>query len=302
MPSWDLDGPLPDALDGAPSQDDSPWGKLLAETAAVKSGGAVPTEAMRCVARQYAAFFLANEAIPADPLERFIAARCGAPTGQIGAAAQAVTGDDRIPEEKLYEQFHERVKGMIEKTVQPGHLDAGVGYLRKNGHAVIAVAITPRTVRLERTPFVPGPDGKVVLRGELLAPASTLRAMVNRGRYGYATCAVDPTVRLPSFAVTCDPAREDEVAWLTLSSLPPGRLLGIPVVDLLVWPSGALGKSYVKLGRASPVRLRRPRSRRSPIWWRRSTACARRPASRRCASPRRRARRRPSSRPTTSRE
>jgi hypothetical protein len=167
----------------------------------------------------------------------------------VGAAAQGVKGDDRIPEQQVFDQFRAPVKALIDKTLAGGRFEAGVGYARKNGHAVITVAVTPRSVRVEHTPFVPGPDGKIVVRGEVTAPAATLRALINRGRYGYAVCVADPAVPLPRFSVTCEPSREDEVAWLTISTLPPGRLLGTPVLEVLAWPSGAPGKVYAKIAR-----------------------------------------------------
>ncbi|MFT3770351.1 MAG: hypothetical protein QM820_33405 [Minicystis sp.] len=250
--AWDLVGPLPDAVERRPPQDDSPWGKLFMQAIAARGEEVIATEAMRCVARENAAFYLANKALPAEMLARFIAARCGAPSGLGGTAFQLVEGDERMPDDKVFAQFNGNVKTMIDKTVAAGgRLEAGLAYVRKGGRAVIAVAVVPQTVRLDRTPLAPGPDGKVVLRGEVLGSAVGLRALVNRGRHSYAECVVSPGVRLPRFEVTCDTTREDEVAWLSISALPPGRVLGAPVLEMLVWPGGAPGKSYAKLARAS---------------------------------------------------
>jgi hypothetical protein len=247
VPSWQLTGPLPDAVDRAPMVDDSAWGKLLQEAIAPRGEEIVTTAAMQCVARENAAFYLANDALPAELLARFIAGRCGVASGLAGASVRMVTGDPRIPDSALFTQFRDPTRAMIDATLPKGRVEAGIAYVRKGGRAVIAVAGAPQTVRLDRTPIVPGPDGKVVLQGELFGPALSLRALVNRGRFGYAECAIDASVRLPRFRVTCETSREDEVAWLSIASLPPGRVLGDPLIEMLVWPSGAPGNKYAKL-------------------------------------------------------
>jgi hypothetical protein len=251
VPAWELVGPLPDAVERAAPVDDSPWGKLFVEAVGARGEEVIATEAMRCVARENAAFYLANDARPAEVLSRFISARCGATTTLGGTSLQVVTGDERIPDDKLFAQFHDRTRQMIDKGIPAGRVEAGLAYVRKGGRAVIGLAVSPQTVRVERTPLVPGADGKVVIRGEALGPAVHLRGLVNRGRYGYAACSSSPSARLPRFEIACDVARDDEVAWITVSALPPGRLLGSPVVEMLAWPSGAPGKAYARLARTS---------------------------------------------------
>jgi hypothetical protein len=255
VPTWELTGPLPDAVERTPPADDSPWGKLFAEVTAARGDAVAATEAMHCLARENAAFYLTNDALPAEPLERFIAARCGVPTGLGGTSFSKITADVRTSDEQLFAEFQGRTRPMIEKMLQPGRVEAGLAYVRRGGSAVLALAVVPQTVRVERTPLVPGPDGKVEIRGEVLSSAVGLRALINQGRYGYAECAVSRAVPLPRFAITCPTARDDEVAWLSVSALPPGRILGLPALEMLVWPSGAPGKVYAKLARteASPA-------------------------------------------------
>ncbi len=250
VPTWQLTGPLPDALERTPPVDDSPWGQLFAEVAATRGDAVIPTEAMHCLARENAAFYLANDALPAELLERFIAARCGSPTGLGGTSFSLITTDARTTDEVLFARFRERTRAMIAKPLQGGRLEAGLAYVRSGARAVLALSMVPQTVHMDRTPLVPGPDGKVVLRGEVLGAATSLRALINRGRYGYAECQVSAAVRLPRFAITCEPSRGDEVAWVSVAALPPGRVLGLPALEMLVWPSGAPGNAYARLARA----------------------------------------------------
>ncbi len=246
VPTWELSDPLPDAMEQVPHHDDTVWSKLLDDSTATRGGAVTTSEAMHCVARQQAAFVLANAAIPAAPLVDFMAARCGASTGQVGVTYQTLSGDDSIPEAKIEAQFSAPVKAMIEKALS-GRSDVGIAYLRKSGHAVIALALSPRPVRVERMPLVPASGGGVVLRGEILDPVGSVRAMINRGRYGVGTCTEDLTVALPRFAFTCAALPADEAAWITVLAVPPGRILGTTVLDTLVWPAGAPTKTYAKL-------------------------------------------------------
>ena len=249
VPTWELSEPLPDAMELVPHHDDSAWSKLLEAAAAARGDAVTTTEAMHCVAREQAAFVLANDTMPAEPLVNFIAARCGSPTVQIGVVYQTIAGDDRIPEAKIEAQFSAPARAMIEKTIKVGRLDAGIAYVRKSGHAVIALAVAQRTMRVDRTPLVPAGGGEVVIRGEVLDPVGAVRAMINRGRYGFGTCTPDPSVALPRFAFTCSALPADEAAWLTMSVTAPGRILGTPALEMLVWPAGTAKKTYAKLTR-----------------------------------------------------
>ncbi len=249
VPMWELSEPLPDAMELVPHHDDSAWSKLLEAVAAARGDAVTTSEAMHCVAREQAAFLLANGAMPAEPLVNFIAARCGSPTIQVGVAFQIITGDDRIPEARIEAQFSGQARAMIENTIKTGRVDAGIAYLRKNGRAVLALAAAQRAVRVDRTPLVPTSGGEVVVRGEILDPVGSVRAMINRGRHGFGTCTPDPSVALPRFAFTCSALPADEAAWLTVSVIAPGRILGSAGLEMLVWPAGTAKKVYAKLTR-----------------------------------------------------
>ncbi len=250
VPTWELRGPLPDAMEQVPPVDDSPWGKLFAEAVTARGDAAIATEAMHCLARENAAFVLANEVLPADMLERFIAGRCGTTQGLGGTAFSQITADPRTTDDQLLAKFRGQIRALIDRTLQAGRFEAGFAFVRNGGRAVLAVAVVPQVVRVERTPFVPGPDGKVVIQGQVMGQAMSVRALVNRGRYGYSACEVSPAVALPRFRIACPVATDDEVAWVSVSASPPGRVLGEPLIEMLVWPSGTPGKVYAKLTRA----------------------------------------------------
>lgn len=249
VPTWELGGPLPDAVERAPVQDDTLWGRMLSRAAAPRGESVVLTEAMRCVAREEAAFALANGGMTGEMLTRFIAARCGAPTGAVATSMQMVTTDPQSTDEKVFSELGAKFQTMVDKSVSVGRLEAGIGWARKGGKAVLALTMVAQTVKIDRTPMVPGPDGKVVIRGEVLTAAASVRGLINQGRYGFAACTSDLAVRLPRFAITCPASREDEVAWLSVTAQPPGRVLGLPSLEMMVWPSGKLDKTYARVAR-----------------------------------------------------
>jgi hypothetical protein len=249
VPTWDLGSQLPDAVDDATHEDATPWGQLFGEAVAGRSVAA--TLAMHCVAQETAAFVLDNQGLPAVPLQRFIAARCGLPNGRVSLGAITVKADDRIPDAQIFAHAQADVKKSLVSMLPPGGGDAGIAYARKNGRVAVVMTATPRMVRMERTPLVPGGDGTVFLRGELLQPATSVRGVINRGRFGFARCTVDRAVALPRFSLACPTSREDEVAWLEVAAFPPGHIMGVDVVQMLVWPAGNPGKTYARLAHAA---------------------------------------------------
>jgi hypothetical protein len=196
-------------------------------------------------------------------LERFIAGRCGVPTSLAATSLSVITGDPRTPDDTLLAKFSDEVRTLVEKALPAGRLDAGFAFVRTGGRAVIAVSAVPQTARVDRVPLVPGSDGKIVIEGDALGPTASVRALVNRGRYAYAECEVSPDVALPRFRVACPcpVAKDDEAAWISVDGLPPGRLLGTPLLEVLVCPAGAPGRVYARLTRA-PGGARRSRPRR----------------------------------------
>jgi hypothetical protein len=68
-------------------------------------------------------------------------------------------------------------------------------------------------------------EGHLVLTGRALMPVMMLSALVNQGRYGYASCDSDPDSKLPDFRLTCPLAASDSHARIvetkTASQLAP---------------------------------------------------------------------------------
>jgi hypothetical protein len=237
--SWTLESAPPARVDGAASSWSGAWDQLLAQKAEERRGLVRPTEAMRCAAREIGRFYLSQRALPSRSLSRFMAARCGNPTAEVLTAWVEGAIPDGASDSDVFARWRENVERQLDGQQRIGQAVVGIWFGRENGRGVVMLTAAPRRVELEPASLVPGDDGRVVLRGELLVPGAHIEAIVNQGAHGYARCLTDERLRAPRFAVSCPVERSDESAWLEVAAFAPGRITGPLVVDLLVWPAGA---------------------------------------------------------------
>ncbi|HKJ24403.1 MAG TPA: hypothetical protein VKB65_06245 [Myxococcota bacterium] len=235
--SWVLEGPFPNVLAAVPYREPSDWGGLLESQAARRAGLVVPTEAMHCAAREWGRFLLANGAPPGPGLTTWIGARCSASTPQISYHHF----DGGIPagasEAEVFEGWRAAVESMLEEHLVGGPLAAGIWYGQKDGRAIAVVAVGERLAHVRPLPVVLEGDGHFVLEGELLVESGDVSATVNQGRFGVSDCE-RADLRLPRFAFRCQTDPEDRDSWLTVTTTPPGRLIGRAAVGVALFPSG----------------------------------------------------------------
>jgi hypothetical protein len=246
VPSWQLHGAPAEAIEVATANDPTPWGAMLASAAGARPGLVVASQAMACVAREAAAFVAERGALPAQPLRRFIAARCGAVSTDVWLTSQSGAVPAAVQEAEIVRKWGPQVQSMVQEGLQGGNRFAGVGYARVNDRTAVVLATSPRRAHVERTSVVAA-NGMVVLRGELLAPAAHIEALVTRGRFGYAECMLDPNAALPRFGVACPVAADDPSAWIEIAAFPAGRVLGDSVVDVQVFSTGKPDGVYARV-------------------------------------------------------
>lgn len=246
--NWALTGPLPDTIEPMQYSDGSPWQALLAEAAAARPGLVALPASMHCVAQETGLFYLEKHALPAARLARFIAGRCGAVSGEVHVGYLETDVPDGMPPERIVEHYRAQILADVQKAIANGVLQAGIWIGQKKGHAVIAVSVAIRRANLDALALVPGADGRVVIRGELLDAADHVEAVYNRGHYGFGRCAADPSVPLPRFAITCDVDAADSESWIEVGAFPAGRVLGHIVASLVVYPSRTLSSVYHDAG------------------------------------------------------
>ncbi len=230
--SWQLNGDFPERIELAPHQPASPWEELLAEQARRREGPIYPSGAMHCVAREYARFYVVHNVRPTERLLQYMAGACGATAQDITPMVLHGTIPEAASDADLFRHWRDGVVGLL-ASIQGARRVAGVAAAREKGKVVVAVVHGER--RVELRPLVPVPDGRgrIVIEGRLLVPANRIRALINRGRYGFAECAVRPDISLPRFAIVCTMAKSDDRSWIQISFLPPGRVLFKPALQVL---------------------------------------------------------------------
>lgn len=236
--AWTLEGPFPNVLAAAPYREPSDWGGLLETQAARRAGLVVPTEAMHCAAREWGRFHLAHGAPPGPGLTTWIGARCSASTPQIsyhhfnGGVPAGAT------EAEVFEAWRAAVESLLTRHLVGGPLAAGIWFGRAEDHAIAVVAVGERLAHLQPLPVVLGDESDFIVKGELLVESGDVSATINRGRYGVADCERSVGLALPRFAFRCETDPEDRDSWLTITTTPPGRVIGRAAVGAALFPSG----------------------------------------------------------------
>ena len=291
---WDMNGPLPEAIDSVPPRR-HPVAGLLEQAAARRSGPLMVSESMHCVAHQLGSFYLLHGGSPSRSLQNFIQARWrgrrlverqlgprrGAGRARRCGALRAVEGQ-RGEDDLL--------------VVGGGASMAGIWFGRKDGKAVAMLAQAGRDALVDRVALRPAEGGKVVISGELTNPAESIDASVTRGRFGFEVCQRDASVPLPA-PPTCPTSAEDPSAWIEVAAFPAGRVLGDVVLRMLALPSGAANKAWVR----PDYGLHSERAATAAELTRLVNRCGPTPGSSRWRWPRPRAPPRPSWRPTSRR-
>ncbi len=235
--AWTLAGPLPEAIETRAYAGSEAVDAALRAIADRRPGLVFASTAMHCAAQETGRYIAERGARPPVDVERFIAARCGATRTDYtyGWLSLPVgVGDEAASMQRLLAEAPKTIGGVT----STGSVTAGAALVRGSKQIVLLAASQARDAVVEPVPFVPQ-GGRVVLRGEVLQPTAFVRAVVNRGAFGYAVCDTKKDVRLPAFEITCEVAPEDDFTWIEAVAVPPGRILGHAFVDALVFPKGA---------------------------------------------------------------
>ena len=228
------------------SRADIPLGNLLADAAKGREGLLSTPESMNCLARLRGQFYLSNGGVPSIEVSEFLASRCAVVDTETSTYYSAGTVTGTMSDDQLFEKTRGSIQEAIQKVLANGNQTAGIWFGRAENRVVAMMVYSPHRIVLDHVPFVPGADGHVVLRGEVLVPAEHVDGLINYGRFGVKRCSVDPKVRLPHFSLDCETNLKDVSAALEIGVFPPARLTGKITSHLVVWPAGRVSTQYVK--------------------------------------------------------
>jgi hypothetical protein len=244
--TWQLTGPLPDAVDTVDHKPTTPWEQLLQQEVQRQRGRSLTAESMYCVAREIGLFYVQRQAFPSQRLEQFMANRCGAALGHVSTSYLSGDVPADSDDEAVYQRWQSQIRDLVNRHFDQGQRLVGIWYGRLASKAIVLVASGERHLVLERLPLVPPPDGKLVLRGQLLTPVDHIQGHATLGRFGYTHCELDPEVPLPRFVMTCELQPQDPWARIEIAAFPPRRVLGHVALSVMVWPSAAPALAYTR--------------------------------------------------------
>ena len=103
---WAIEGSVPNYISAQPWIDHSVWGELLLSETDASDGRLIPTEAMNCIAREFARFALAHDdGQPDASLQRFIVGACNAPVPTVAFGSVRGAGGAALEQERLAEAW-----------------------------------------------------------------------------------------------------------------------------------------------------------------------------------------------------
>ncbi len=254
-PEWVHQAAAPDLIAAAHWLDESPWSRVLGEHAAKSGGRLVPTQAMHCVAREYARFALERDGQPDHSVRRFMTGVCNASAARPGFAMLQGEAKAQESEEDLFGRWEDRYRALLQKTAGSGRRVIGAAIARVGDRAALYVVYGRPSVELEPVATLLGPGQRFELRGRALEPAASIGAMITHGYFGVKECEPVGDVAPPAFHVACEPDPSDVAAWVTLAVTPPNRVLATAVLEALVWPGGRIDPVYRRFVYAEPRRV-----------------------------------------------
>lgn len=224
--------------------------------AAVEEQGAESAPDLHCMAEQVARLFLAHAGLPSDRLASYMLARCGlAVTENLGMSVATLEGLGQAKDAEVLAALLPTVRERLPELMSQGAKTFGTWIHREGDRAAVAVVASRREITVTYGPV--DDQGRVVIRGTL-PPATEQRpaptevdAIVNHGAHAWAPCQVKAT--LPSFVITCQLARDDDSAWIGISTKQPGRMLSNGVARLLVHRRGRQAIAFAPVERGTPA-------------------------------------------------
>jgi hypothetical protein len=235
---WAMAASAPDSFAAAAAAPASPWEAALNEVVRARGGFVTAPPTSACAAREVGLFVVRHGKMPNREALVGMAALCGVAEGDIAAGTQSGEVQKGETDAAILKRWHIDLAAFAAQGTQAGHHEAGIWFGREGKRAALVLATAPRAAVFQTTSRIPDANGKVTLRGELLAPAEKIQGYINQGAFGAAPCEQDPQVTLPLFTLRCPVDRSDAVAWVQVTAFRPGRILGDNIMHTLVFPAG----------------------------------------------------------------
>jgi hypothetical protein len=201
---------------------------------AAKKPEAVPSPELRCAANEMAKFVVQRRGEPTASLRRFLAGACGSVSVDPASVVWSGTAPRALKDDDIWRSGEAKLKEALETRLGRGRNLIGLGFAR-SGEQFCAIALVGRELaRIDPASRKADANRRVLVRGEMRAPAEDVLLTINRGEFDAVKCERDPRVALPAFSFACTLAEGDSAAWAQLLVRRPGRLLLDSAADILV--------------------------------------------------------------------
>lgn len=230
---WSFPDPPAQTLEEVPYEDLSPWGRALAALVQTRPQELHLSRGLRCQADELARFFLEKGAVPPAGLRRFITARCGSLFAEAASLSSHITAPTSVTDEELGRLVKERLAEFV-AAMPPGAQHLGLSLKRRGDQALLLMLYAQPTVSIDPLLLLVPSDGKFVVSGALLTPATYIEGIANAGRFGVSHCERNRATALPRFELHCQLAAGDSMAWAQVAALPPEHVLLDGVLTLLM--------------------------------------------------------------------
>jgi hypothetical protein len=253
---WELVGPFPEMISDAPRARDSMWDELAKDVRGKAGAPVRVTEALHCVAREYARIQLERSGRPDPSTRRFILGACNASVPSISFGNFTWEDVGSLDDTQLLNDVHQQALTLMRK--QAAGLErpvVGIAFVRSERRAVLMAVVGNREVDLEPVDTRVGADGRIELRGRVLGPAKMVFGIATHGHYGVRECESVGSVALPRFHLSCDMDVADERASISLAVQRPNRVLANTLTSVLVWPQAVTARAYRRFAYTEPRSL-----------------------------------------------
>ncbi len=239
--TWKLTGPLPSQLGESTAVPTTPFEIVLAQNVD-RAPTLNMTDAMNCVAREYAIFHTTHSAPPFQSLQRFIETRCGsvAPNVQtITLDTGTATAVDALASRKS--QIEEYVKQFADFST---NVNAGIAYSKLPERSVIIIAYEQPSIKITPT-SIRSQSGMFVVEGKLQNGKVPERfdARFTKGDFDTDNCKGQP-VEPPAFKFVCTLEPTDLTTYLQISYQMKDALFANTAGRILVFP-GEVSDTYL---------------------------------------------------------
>jgi hypothetical protein len=241
---WEMD---PASLAPAPSAVEPLYAAIAEQRpTAQRSSG------LECIARETSRFHASMHGLPAEPVRRFLAARCGSGAVSVAIGVMPIQLSGGATDAAAIAQLHDSLVGHAVEAIDPVANRVGLALHREGD--TIYVGVASALAQLDLEPVVPiASAGHLRFHAQIARAPSELIVMATSGDRGVAECVVGGVQ--PSLEIDCPFAEGDVRSYVEVLGRDGDAVLCMPLALLFGVASEGAGLVYQLRTPSAPVPL-----------------------------------------------